>query len=204
MLERLGQHVDFPAHTPVHALYLGPCAQVYDAVAEEVECLLAYLLSIVPVFEHGSGIEIVPDVVEVFHQLVVGLLGLKLLWHLRQRSRLEHVDDEHGVVGRQRASALGDDVGMGDVVLVGCIDKGVDAVVHVFLNGVVHRTLTRRRACSVVVHPEAAPTVHKVYVIAHLVQVDVELCRFAERRLYAPDFRYLASDVEVDEAQAVV
>ena len=90
-----------------------------------------------PVFEHTALTEVVPDIIEVFHQLMTVLLGFKLLGHLGQRGGLKHIDDEDGVVGRQRTTALGDDVGMGEAVLVGGIDKGVDTVVHILLDGVV-------------------------------------------------------------------
>ena len=74
---------------------------------------------------------------------MVTILGLKLLGHLRQRSRFKHVDDEHRVVGSQRASTLSNDVWMRNLILIGSIDKLIDTVVDVLLDGVVHRTLAR-------------------------------------------------------------
>ena len=99
VLHVLGEVVDLMAHAPVHCLYLCTGLQIDDAVGEELQCLVAYLLGVVPVLQHITRVQIVPDFVEVFHQLVVGLLRLKLLGHLRQGGGLQHVDDEHGVVG---------------------------------------------------------------------------------------------------------
>ena len=93
---------------------------------------------------------------------------------------------------------------MWNIILIGCIDKGIDAVVHVFLDGIVHRTLTVRRPRAVVVHAQAAAAVHKIHVVTHLVQVDVVLGRLAQGRLYAAYLGDLAADVEVNEFQAVV
>ena len=87
-----------------------------------------------PVFQHCALVQVVPDVVEILDELVVGVGRLKLLAHLGQRSRLQHIDHEHRVVSRQRPSALCDEVRVGDAVLVGCVDKGVDAVVNILLD----------------------------------------------------------------------
>ena len=160
---------------PVHRLDLRTCLQVDDTVTEEVEDLLTYLLGIVPVLEYIAWREVVPYLIEVFHQLVGVLVGLKLLGHLWQRGCLQYIDDEYGVVGSQRATALRDDIGVGQLVLVGGIHKGIDTVVDILLDGVVHRTLTRWRTCSVIVDTQSTSTVHEVYVIAHLVQLDIEL-----------------------------
>ena len=52
-----------------------------------------------PVLEHGARVEVVPDVVEVLHQLMAVLVGLILLGHLGKGGRFEYVDDEHRVMG---------------------------------------------------------------------------------------------------------
>ena len=203
MLQVLGQGIDLVAHAPVHRLDGGARLQVDDAVGEEVEHLLADLLGVVPVFEDVAGREVVPYLVEVFDELVSVLVGLELLGHLGQRGRFEHVDDEHRVVGCQRASALGDDVGVWQVVLVGCLYEGVDTVVDVFLDGVVDGALAGGRARAVVVDTEAATAVDKLDVDAHLMQLDIELRGLAEGCLNAAYLRYLRSDVEMDELEAV-
>ena len=101
VLQVFGQRVDLVAHAPVHGLYLRPCLQINNAVGEEVEHLLAYLLGVVPVFEHVARRQVIPYLIKVFYQLMGFLIGFELLRHLGQRGRLEHVDDEHRVVGCQ-------------------------------------------------------------------------------------------------------
>ena len=169
VLHLLGERIDFMAYAPVHALNLGTGLEVYDAMREELEGLVAYLLGIMPVFEHILGVEVVPYLVEVLDQLVVGVLGLKLLGHLGQAGGLEHVDNQYRVVCRERPAALGDDVGMGYVVLVGCVDEGIDTVVDILLDRVVDRALAVGRAGAVVVHSQSAATVDEVHVVPHLV-----------------------------------
>ena len=91
-----------------------------------------------------------------------------------------------------------------DIILVGCIHEGIDTVVHIFLDGVVHGTFAAGRAGAVVIHAKTTTTIYEIYIVAHLVEVDIELCCFAEGSLDAADLGNLASDVEVDEAQTVV
>ncbi len=204
MLQCLGDGVDLVAYAPVHGLNLGARLQVDHAVGKEVETVLAYLVGVVPVLEHRLRVEVIPYLVEVLDQLVVGFLGLELLGHLGQRGHAEDVDDQHRVVGRKRASALGDDVGMGDVVAVGDVDEGIDAVVDILLNGVVDRALRVGRPAAVVVDAQSAAAVDELNVVAHLAEVDVELSGLGEGVLYAADLIDLRTDVEMDEPDAVV
>ena len=99
VLQCLCHAVHFATNAPIHALYLGTCAQVDNAVREEVESLVAYLLGIVPVLKHCAWIEIVPYLVEILDELVVVFGRFKLLAHLRQRRSFEYVGDEYRVVG---------------------------------------------------------------------------------------------------------
>ena len=78
-------------------------------------------------------------------------------------------------MGSQRATALCNQVGVGQVVLVSSINKGVDTVVDILLNRLVDRRLARWRACAVVVDTQSTTAVHKVYVVAHFVQLHIEL-----------------------------
>ena len=204
MLQALRHLVYLTGDRPVETLDLRARLQVDDAVAEEVECLLAYLLRVVPGFEHAALVEVVPDVVQLLHQLVVVGADLPLLVHLGQARRFEHLEDEHRVVGGQGASALGDDVRVGDVVLVGDVDKGRYGVVDVLLDGVVHAALAARRACPVIVHAQASADVDELHVEAHGVQLHIELRSLAQGGLDAAYLGDLATDVEVDEAQAVL
>ena len=73
----------------------------------------------------------------------------------------------------------------------------------VILDGVVHGTFAAGRAGAVVIHAKTTTTIYEIYIVAHLVEVDIELCCFAEGSLDAADLGNLASDVEVDEAQTV-
>ena len=204
MLQRFGEIVHLTAHAPVHALYLGPCLQADYAVREEVEGLIAYLLGVMPVLEHGARIEILPYLVQFLDQLMVLVRRFEIVRHLWQRRRLQHIDDQHRMVCGERTAALGNQVGVSHAVLVGRIDKGVHAVVDVLLDGVVHRTFAARRARTVIVDTETTSAVHEVHIVAHLVQLDVELCSLAQGRLYASYLGDLTADVEMNEPQAVV
>ena len=141
MLHVLGKIVDLVAHAPVHCLNLCTGLQIYDAVREKLQCLFANLLGIMPVFQHVARIQVVPYLIKILHQLVVGLLCFKLLWHLWQGSSLQDINHQYGVVGRERAATLGDEVRMLDIVLVGCINECIDTVVHILLDRVVYGTL---------------------------------------------------------------
>ncbi len=45
------------------------------------------------------GFRLCPYLIQVLHQLVVGFLCLKLLWHFRQGSCLQDIDDQYRVMG---------------------------------------------------------------------------------------------------------
>ena len=67
MLHVLGKTVDLVAHAPVHRLNLGTGLQIYDTMREELQCLIANLLGIVPVFQHVARIQVVPYLIEILH-----------------------------------------------------------------------------------------------------------------------------------------
>ena len=90
---------------------------------------------------------------------------------------------------------------MGQSVLVGRLDEGVDTVVDVLLDGVVDTALARWRPCAVVVDAQSAAAVNELHAVAHLMQLNIELRGFAQRRLNAAYLRNLAADMEVDELQ---
>ena len=87
-------------------------------------------------------------------------------------------------MGCQRTPTLCDDIGMRQVVLVGGIHEGVDTVVDVFLDTIVYGTLTRRRARAVIIYTKTTTAIHEVHVIAHLMQLDIELRCLTESSLY--------------------
>ncbi len=107
------------------------------------------------------------------------------------------------MVGRERAATLGDEVRVLDIVLVGCINESIDTVVHILLDRVVYGAFAAGRTGAVVIYAKTTAAIYEIYIVAHLVEVDVELSRLTESRLDAADLGNLASDVEVDEAQAV-
>ena len=135
--------------------------------------------------------------------MVVGA-GLKVLAHLRLRGDIGHLEHQNAVMGRERAPSLGNDVGMGDGVAVGSVDEGVDAVVDIFLNGVVDRALGIAGAGAVVIDAEASAAVDELDVEAHGVELHEKLRGLSQRRLDAAYLGDLAADVEVDELEAVL
>ena len=76
---------------------------------------------------------------------------------------------------------------MRQVILVGCINKGVDTVVDVLLDRVVHTALTRWRTCAVIIDAQTTTAIHEINIIPHLMQLDIELRGFTQSRLDAAD-----------------
>ena len=66
-------------------------------------------------------------------RMVIGS-NFPILIHLGQRSSLEHLENEYCMVSRNRASTLGNDIGVRNAVLVGGIDHCVYGIVHILLN----------------------------------------------------------------------
>ena len=86
---------------------------------------------------------------------------------------------------------------------VGCLNEGIETVVHILLYGVVHAALAVRRACAVVVYSQSATAVNEFHVVSHLVELDIELRCLSEGCLYAAYLGYLATDMEMDELETV-
>ena len=116
---------------------------------------------------------------------------------------LQNVDDEHGMVGGEGTTALGDDVRVREVILLADVDELRHGVVGILLYGVVHGVLPHAGACAVVVYAKAVADVHEVETEAHLRQLYVELRGLAQGILDAAYLGNLAADVEVDELEAV-
>ena len=72
MLHVVGNGIYFAADAPIEFLYLCSCVEVNNAVAEEVECLFAYLLGIVPRFEDAALAQVVPYLIQLFHTFLDG------------------------------------------------------------------------------------------------------------------------------------
>ena len=128
---------------------------------------------------------------------------MEILCHVRYFSGFEHLQNQHRVVSRQRATTFGDDVRMRHLVFVGSFSEDVDNIVDIFLHGIVHRTLRVGRACAIIVHPKTTAAVHEVDVEAHLAELHIILCHLAKGSTDQADFRNLTTDVEVDKLQAI-
>ena len=204
MLHGVRQRVDFVSYSPVHTFHFGTGAEVEHTVSEEVEGFFADLLGIVPVLQHGSSGKVVPDVVEVFSQLMVAFLDFEFIRHDRQFGCSQHFHDEHGMVGSQGASTLGDEVGLRNVVGFCHFRESIDTVVHVFLNGIVDATLGIRTAGTVVIHAQSTTAIDEFHVVTHLAELHIELGCFAECILNATNLRDLTADMEVNQLQAVL
>ena len=88
-------------------------------------------------------------------------------------------------------------------ILVAGVDQGIDGIVDILLDAVVHRVAAAAGTGAVIVHTQAAADVHIFHVKAQFGQLHVELCRLAQGVLDAAYLGDLAADVEVDESQAV-
>ena len=107
------------------------------------------------------------------------------------------------MVGGQRPPAFRNQVRMREIVFIGSVDESIDTVVHIFLNGVVHRTFAIAGACTVVVYSQSATAIHELHIITQMMELDVKLRSFAQGGLYAAYLGNLAADVEMDKFQAV-
>ena len=200
------------AHIAVHVAGNGPeefldhgaGAQVDESQREAVQCFVTDLEGIVPVLEQSCLVDLVPNLVHVAHEFVVVLAdGIHLVVPFGQLGGLQDVHDEHRVVGGQRASALSDDVGVLEAVLVAGIHERIDRIVDILLDAVIHRVAAAAGTRAVVVHAQSAADVDIVHVEAQLGELHIELCRLAQGVLDAAYFGDLAADVEVDQFEAV-
>ena len=157
-----------------------------------------------PVLEQSRHVDLVVDFIQVLHQLVLVFAQVVLvvvpLW---QASCLQHLENEHRVVGSEAAATLGDDVGVLDAVFVASVHQLIDRVVDILLDGVVHAVLAGAVAGAVVVHSQAAANVDEVDVEAQLGELHIELASLAQRVLDAANLGHLAAYVEMDELEAV-
>ncbi len=203
MLLRMHQRICLTGNAPIKTFDLRACLEVDNAVVEKFEGFVAYLLCIVPVFEHGAGRKVVPYFGKVLHQLVVVFGGFEILRHLRLRGHIGDFEHKHTMVRRERAAAFGYYVRMGYSVFVCHVDKRIHAIVDIFLNGIVYRTFAVTRPCAVVIDSETASAVDKLNVEAHGMKLHIKLRSLAQGRLYAPYFGYLASDMKMYQFQTV-
>ena len=85
-------------YAPVKTLDLSACFKVYDSVIKEFESFVAYLLCIVPVFEHGTSRKIVPNFGKVLYKFVVVCRGFEIVGHLRLRSHVGYLKNQNTMV----------------------------------------------------------------------------------------------------------
>ena len=202
MLGPVAGAVDLTRDGEVELLHLCPCLQVEHAEAEEVERFLTDLLCIVPCFQHARLCERFPNIVEFLYQFMVIFLDVHILGPLGEGGCLQHLEYQYGVVRREGATRLGDDVGVGDLIFVGSVDEGEDRVVHILLNGIVDAVLGEGGAGAVIVYPQSATDVNELNLETHAVQLHVELCRLTQGGLDAAYLGDLAADVEVYQPEA--
>ncbi len=156
-----------------------------------------------PRLEKVLLVELVPYRVKLFDQLVLVAAQLLVLAPAGEACGLQRLDDEYGMMCGQGASALGDDVGLWQVVLAAGVDYGVYRVVGILLDGVVHGAFRGRGAGTVIVDPEASADVDEFHAESELGELDVELHGLTQGVLYAAYLCDLAADVEMDELQPV-
>ncbi len=157
-----------------------------------------------PAFKKAGCIKAVPYVVKLAGKLVVvRAYFLRLLPYGKLR-RFENLEYKYGVMRGERASALGNHIGLRQVVFIAGIDYCRHGVVGILLYGVVHRAFARGAAGAVVVHAQAAADVDKLYAEAKLGKLDIELRCLAKRVFDNAYLVDLAADVEVYELQTVL
>ena len=93
MLHVVGELANFVSNTPVQALYLCTSLQVEKPHTEEVEGFFADILGIVPVLEHGTLVNLVPNLRQVAYELVVLGLGFEVFRHHRRAYAFQDVED---------------------------------------------------------------------------------------------------------------
>ncbi len=160
-------NVDLPGDGKVELFHLCAGLQVEHAEAEEVERLFTDLLGIVPRFEHACLRERLPDVVEFLHQFMVIFLYIQFFGPLGQGGCLQYLKYQYRMVCREGTTRLGDNVGVGYSVFVGCIHKGGHRVVHIFLNGIVDTVFGEGGTGAVIIHSQATTDIDKLNIETH-------------------------------------
>ena len=144
-------------------------------MAEQIKGFLAYLLRIVPCFQHSVLIQCIPDSVQFLKQFMIFLRHLLIIIPFGQGRSLQHFKNEYRVMCRQSAPAFSNDIGMGNAVLVTGIDKRGNRVVHIFLDGVVHAPFAIGRTRTVIIHTQTTAYIHKFHFETHGMQLYIEL-----------------------------
>ena len=117
---------------------------------------------------------------------------------LRRRLHVDHAHEQQRMVRGEGASGLADDVRHRQLAVAAHFREGVDDVVRVLLQRVVHARL-RGGLRAVVVHAEAAADVHVRDVEAHRAQFGVEARQLLQAALDEADVGDLRSQMAVDQ-----
>ena len=113
---------DLARHRPIQPLDLGAGLQIDNAMTEQIQCLLAYLLRIVPGFQHTALIQLIPNFIQFLHKLMVGFTHFEVFIHFGKRSSFQYFKYQNRMMGCQRTSALRYNIRMRDAVLITDID----------------------------------------------------------------------------------
>ena len=99
----------------------------------------------------------------------MGILGnLLVLVKSRQARACQCLENQHGVMRRQGASRLGNDIRLFQFILLASIYQSGNGIVHVLLNRVVHAIATCSGTGPVIINTQSAPDVHEMYIVSHV------------------------------------
>ncbi len=91
-----------------------------------------------PALEKVLLVQLVPYPVQLACKLMIAVGHLLSVVPRRQRGRLQRFKHKHRMVGAQRTAALGDDVGLFQLVLHAHVHQRAHCVVGILLYGIIH------------------------------------------------------------------
>ena len=166
---------DFARHRPIQAFDLGTGLQIDNTMTEQIQRFLAYLLRIVPGFQHTALVQLIPNLIQFMHKLVIRFAHLEVFIHFGKRSCFQHFKYQNGMMGSQRTPAFRYDVRMRDTVLVTGIDHCRNRVVYIFLDGIIDAALAIGRTSTIIIDSQSATNIHKLDIEAHRMQLYIKL-----------------------------
>ena len=146
---------------------------------------------------------LLPDVVQILHHRGRIFVDAQVVIQVGKGSDVQHVEHQHGVIGGQRPSRFGNDVGMRQVFLFADFIQMVDHVIGVFLHRIVGAG-SERGAGAVVIHPQPAADVDVFDIASLLHQFGVVAADFLEAGFDPADVGDLASQMKMDQADAIL
>ena len=187
---------------PEKTLRKGTLAQIHAARGEELAHLVTVVDGVVVAFLQVAQADVAVDLAHVQHGLggVFGQLGGQLgLFH---GAHVQHVEQQHGIVGHGGAAGFGDDVRVRHLLLVEDAHDGFHDVGAVFVQIVVaRRDVIGVRA--VVVHGQTAAQVKVAHGRAFLHQAHIKARAFHDAGADIADVGDLRAQVVVQQAEAV-